>query len=294
METSNLQTFLTVTATGSFTKAAEQSFLSAPAVMKQINKLEQELGVALFTRTSTGVTLTPAGERFKGYAEQIVSLVNQALVAGHQFGGQRQVIRLGTSLMHPSAPFMATWNHLRTALPNYQLTVTQLSGEPTSSNREYAMLGQECDIMIGTFDQATTRRLVVAVPLDAYRFGIAVTSDHPLAHHSRLALNDLAGQRLLMVPRGISEKNDQLRDAIETAAPDVIIEETRGRYNLDVFNLAADQHLALLNLTPWQDLHPNLVTVPLDTPLTVNYGVLASRQAPQPVQDFMNRLRQLI
>ncbi len=196
--------------------------------------------------------------------------------------------------MHPSAPFMATWNHLRTALPNYQLTVTQLSGEPTSSNREYAMLGQECDIMIGTFNQATTRRLVVAVPLDAHRFGIAVTSDHPLAHHSRLALNDLAGQRLLMVPHGISEKNDQLRDAIETAAPDVIIEETRGRYNLDVFNRAADQNLALLNLTPWQDLHPNLVTVPLDTPLTVNYGVLASRQAPQPVQDFMNRLRQLI
>ena len=294
METSNLQTFLTVTATGSFTKAAGQSFLSAPAVMKQINKLEQELGVALFTRTSTGVTLTPAGKGFKGYAEQIVNLVNQALVASHQYSGQRRVIRLGTSLMHPSAPFMATWNHLRTALPNYQLTVTQLSGEPTSSNREYAMLGQECDIMIGTFDQATTRRLVVAVPLDAYRFGIAVTSDHPLAHHSRLALNDLAGQRLLMVPRGISEKNDQLRDAIETAAPDVIIEETRGRYNLDVFNRAADQNLALLNLTPWQDLHPNLVTVPLDTPLTVNYGVLASRQAPQPVQDFMNRLRQLI
>ena len=97
-----------------------------------------------------------------------------------------------------------------------------------------------------------------------------------------------------MVPRGISEKNDQLRDAIETAAPDVIIEGTRGRYNLNVFNRAADQNLALLNLTPWQDLHPNLVTVPLDTPLTVNYGVLASRQAPQPVQDFMNRLRQLI
>lgn len=128
--------------------------------MKQINKLEQELGVALFTRTSTGVTLTPAGKGFKGYAEQIVNLVNQALVASHQYSGQRQVIRLGTSLMHPSAPFMATWNQIKAA----PLTVTQLSGEAASSNREYAMLGQERDIMIGTFDQATTRRLVVAVP----------------------------------------------------------------------------------------------------------------------------------
>ena len=68
------------------------------------------------------------------------------------------MIRLGTSLMHPSAPFMATWNQIKAALPNYQLTVTQLSGEAASSNREYAMLGQECDIMIGTFDQATTRQ----------------------------------------------------------------------------------------------------------------------------------------
>ncbi|MBN2933676.1 LysR family transcriptional regulator [Limosilactobacillus fermentum] len=34
--------------------------------MKQINKLEQELGVALFTRTSTGVTLTPAGKSRQG------------------------------------------------------------------------------------------------------------------------------------------------------------------------------------------------------------------------------------
>lgn len=41
------------------------SLTAAPAVMKQINKLEQELGVALFTRTSTGVTLTPAGKGFK-------------------------------------------------------------------------------------------------------------------------------------------------------------------------------------------------------------------------------------
>ena len=77
METSNLQTFLTVTATGSFTKAAEQSFLSAPAVMKQINKLEQELGVALFTRTSTGVTLTLAGQRLlmvpRGISEKTTS-----------------------------------------------------------------------------------------------------------------------------------------------------------------------------------------------------------------------------
>lgn len=50
--------------------------------------------MALFTRTSTGVTLTPAGKGFKGYAEQIVNLVNQALVASHQYSGQRQVIRL--------------------------------------------------------------------------------------------------------------------------------------------------------------------------------------------------------
>ena len=57
-----LETFIKVADAGSFNKAAEQSFITPTAVIKQINLLEAGLGVALFDRTHRGLTLTKAGK----------------------------------------------------------------------------------------------------------------------------------------------------------------------------------------------------------------------------------------
>lgn len=294
METNSLRTFISVARSGSFTKTAEQNFISSTAVMKQINRLEQEVDVTLFERSSTGVKLTASGKVFLHYAQKVVQLTNQMYVDCHQQGGTRQDIILGTSLLHPSTPFMETWNRIKEHLPNYQLQVTQIAGDLAANNREYAMLGRECDIMIGTFDQATTRSLVTAIPLGTYRFGIAVRSDNPLATKETVTLADLAGQKLLMVPTGISEKNDLLRKQILKANPGIEIRDTAGRYDINVFNQAVAENDALINLTPWINIHPNLVTIPLKTKIEVEYGILAAKHADRKVQTFMNLVRELL
>ena len=46
---------------GSFSKAAEQAYITPTAVLKQINLLEADLGVLLFERTHRGLSLTKAG-----------------------------------------------------------------------------------------------------------------------------------------------------------------------------------------------------------------------------------------
>ena len=56
-----LRTFRCVAARGSFHRAAPELFLSATAVRKQVNQLEDELGVALFERTRRGLAPTAAG-----------------------------------------------------------------------------------------------------------------------------------------------------------------------------------------------------------------------------------------
>lgn len=53
-----LETFLCVAESGSFNKAAEKLFISPPAVIKQINLLEENLGLQLFLRTHRGIQLT--------------------------------------------------------------------------------------------------------------------------------------------------------------------------------------------------------------------------------------------
>ncbi|MGN1279176.1 MAG: LysR substrate-binding domain-containing protein [Limosilactobacillus sp.] len=164
----------------------------------------------------------------------------------------------------------------------------------TANNREYAMLGKECDIMIGTYDQATIRNLVQAIYLGQYHFEIAMRNDNPLAQKTKLSLADLAGQTLLMVPAGVSEKNDELKRAIQAAAPDAQIKYTAGRYDLETFNKAVNENLLLINLTPWKYLHPELVSIPLATSITVDYGILAAKKALPGLNNFLAMLARLV
>lgn len=57
-----LDTFMKVAEHRSFTKAAEENYISASAVQQQINNLEANLGVKLFERTHRSLSLTAAGE----------------------------------------------------------------------------------------------------------------------------------------------------------------------------------------------------------------------------------------
>ena len=54
--------FYAVASTGNISKAAKELYISQPAISKSIQKLEENVGVKLFTRSSRGVTLTPEGE----------------------------------------------------------------------------------------------------------------------------------------------------------------------------------------------------------------------------------------
>ena len=62
---------LTIAQTGSMNRAAEQLYVTQPALTGAIQELEQEVGVTIFNRTNRGVTLTNDGRRFLHYARQI-------------------------------------------------------------------------------------------------------------------------------------------------------------------------------------------------------------------------------
>jgi DNA-binding transcriptional LysR family regulator len=79
--------FLAATAAGSLTQAAEDLGISQPTLSEQIRKLEQTLGVALFTRAKQGLTLTEAGQRFLPHARRVVQDYD---IAMHSVAGIRE------------------------------------------------------------------------------------------------------------------------------------------------------------------------------------------------------------
>lgn len=78
MELSQLETFLTVVAERSFSRAAARLHRTQPAVSQVIRKLEEECGEQLFERASRDGTLTAAGEVLREYAERLLHLRNEA------------------------------------------------------------------------------------------------------------------------------------------------------------------------------------------------------------------------
>jgi DNA-binding transcriptional LysR family regulator len=81
MELSQLETFLTVVAERSFSRAAVRLHRTQPAVSQVIRKLEEEFGEPLFERASRDGTLTAAGEVLREYAERLLILRNEAASA---------------------------------------------------------------------------------------------------------------------------------------------------------------------------------------------------------------------
>lgn len=67
-----LETFLRAADAGSFNKAAEETYITPTAVIKQINLLENSLGIKLFERTHRGLKLTKAGRSLYQDAKYII------------------------------------------------------------------------------------------------------------------------------------------------------------------------------------------------------------------------------
>jgi DNA-binding transcriptional LysR family regulator len=78
MELRRLEYFVAVARHGSFTRAAEELWLTQSALSQQVRRLEAELGVALLRRTPRGAGLTPAGEELLPRAEAILAEVAHA------------------------------------------------------------------------------------------------------------------------------------------------------------------------------------------------------------------------
>jgi len=131
MELYQLRSFVAVAEAGHLTRAAEKLHVSQPAVSAQIKALEDELDLALFERTSSGMALTRAGERLLADAEKVLAAAqamrNEAKALKGEVAGK---MRVGTT----SDPgFIRVGEFLNTAVERHPLLQVELHHEITGA-----------------------------------------------------------------------------------------------------------------------------------------------------------------
>ncbi len=278
-----LDTFLQAADSGSFAKAAEVLFISPTAVMKQINLLEDSLEVQLFLRTPRGLTLTNAGKSYYQDAKYMIQYAKDAQTrAKNAQQDNESIIRIGTSLMTPSQFLLGLWPKIHEIHPELKFQMVHFDNTPENAREILGNLGQNIDLVAGIFDE-TMLNLRGCTALELMRVPIccAVSIYHPLAQKKELSLEDLYGQRLMLMKRNWSKYVDQLRDDLWTNHPKIELVDFTF-YNLEVFNQCEHENALLMAVPQWDSVHPLLNILPVAWSHTIPFGLLHS-PTPSPV-----------
>ena len=269
-----LTTFLQVVDSGSFHKAAEGLYISSTAVIKQINALEKHLDLKLLDRTNHGVTLTPPGEVIYRHAKAIIDYSDKAVQEARLLAAEADTtFCVGTSILNPCKPFMDLWYQVSHRLPGFKLHIVPFEDDHQGILGEISALGEKFDFLIGACDSRQWLDRCNFLPLGVYHHCVAVPREHPLARKEKLTIEDLYGQTLMMVKRGDSSSVDRVRTFVE-AHPAITIEDTPQFYDMEVFNRCVKTRQPLMTLDCWREVHPSLVTLPVDWAFTIPYGIL--------------------
>lgn len=290
-----LDSFFAAVEAGSFTKAAELLYISATAVMKQMNALESRLGLKLLERGRDGVRLSPEGRIIYESGKFIADHSRKALAEARRLSQARDsTFRVGSSFLNPAWPFMELWYKLSRSFPGHRLHLVPFEDDHRGILQIIDRLGESFDFLIGVCDSREWLSRCNFLPLGRYRKMIAVSREHPLAGRSRLCLEEFHGQGLMMVPRGDSGVNDFLRNDLERNHPEIRLLDTQPFYDLSVFNRCAESGDMLLTIECWQDVHPGLVTIPVDWDYSIPYGLLYGLEPTAEVLSFVELARGLI
>jgi DNA-binding transcriptional LysR family regulator len=211
VEIRQLAYFAAVAEELSFARAAQRLHIVQPAVSQQVRRLERELGVRLFERTSRRVRLTAAGERLLPEARGVLSAADRTRqVAAEIAAGDTGVLRLGTS--------QGLGERLGDILGEL---ARQASG--VEVRLVAATAGERLEqVRAGGLDAAFVRNAgavagVELLPMWDEPLAVALPAAHPLAGEPAVTLPQLRDLPLRIVQR---EDNAGFRDLIERACID--------------------------------------------------------------------------
>lgn len=287
-----LLTFLAVSDQGSFLKAAKELYTTPASVMNQMNKLERIVGTKLIERTNQGTHLTAAGHSVYQDVKRLIAFSEESIKKAQQIAASEQnVIRIGTSILRPCKRLIELWGKIDDGRLPFQLRIVPFDDRPDKFDAVLSALGSEIDCFVGPCDSIEWQSQHQILLIDQLPCRIAVPRKHPLAKKKSLCWSDLDGETFIMVKRGNSPVLNKMRDDIVMNHPNIKIMDTPNFYDTSIFNECEQMNCVMETLDVWTDIHPALVTLPMDWEYEIPYGIVYAKKPAKAMDEFIGVIK---
>lgn len=278
MNDKQLALFLTVADEGSFSKAETISYISKQAMLRQINALENEVGISLLNRSPGGVTLTPAGQEFYQGAKELLELRKSVLARCHGTQPIAPVIRIGQvehqALLHPVN------DAFQNKYPDIKL---QKVIHPNHSG-EYRVSNNIIDVGETFYTPRLSTANYAYTPLTDMPYLVAMAHDHPLAAQTKISPAELTAFPTYIFPLMIKEGYRKELEALfqKHSATEHLLQGEDVDRQVEVAFRCGTSNSLLLTANPFVTEIPELTVRPLDTDWSEEYGIIY-RPNPSPI-----------
>lgn len=292
MNLKHLKVFYFVAKNLSFTKAAQELFVTQPAVAMQIDALEKHYGIPLFTRKKRQLAMTEAGQALFEYAERVMQLAFEAhrtLLDMKQY--PCGVLRLGTT---------KTW--ARYLMPSYIMAFQHRFPEIQIHLSDGTSEDMAFSVLHGQNDVAIVARMPLDPRLESMPFPgherdqlvLVVHPKHRLAHRKKILLRELTDEQLILRGRGSGIREAILHAATEQGLNmNVILEAGSAEFIKAMVAQGAGVSILTMLSVEEEERAGRMKSVPLADPgLWLNIDVVSRRDGyrSQAVRSFLTFL----
>lgn len=215
-----LKIFITVAECGSFSKAAKELYITQPAVTKHINSLEKYLGFRLFKRLHSGVLLTEAGTAFFEEARKIIQYSTMAISRVREIAAiNKKVIRMGcySSVRNLAAYLLPPI--LSKRRPDLEMQLVEHPGKLSHDSILRGIQEDAFDVVEFGYNNRMKADGLSFTKIYQTHVSFEIPVNNPLVNRNKLTIEDLAGQKFCIPPRGNCVSFDRMRDKIEQEVP---------------------------------------------------------------------------
>jgi DNA-binding transcriptional LysR family regulator len=274
----HLRAFAAVAESRSFSKAARQLKIAQPPLSRHIRQLENELGVKLFVRSTSGVYLTCEGTVLLQKARSLLADAGGFVeLAARMKNGTMSMVKVGI------APGLGeVVNRIRVRLAEQQ-PETSIEGLDVVSGRQYDALRQGA-IDVGVLRHVDDRAAIESEPLFEERFVVILHEEHPFARRKSLHLRQLADVPLLLHDRAWAPvAHDKILALYAAAgvAPDVVTLHAEPGDQASMLAVASREGVCLALKGPISRSYVSVsgvAVIPLDQPEAVLQVMVAWRR----------------